>query len=984
MSTTEVKFQLRRGTAAQWIAAYPVILRQGEPGLETNTNRLKFGDGVTEWQCLPYVFAPGTTGATGPAGLNGESGPAGATGPAGLNGATGAAGATGPAGPPGESGDSTFYTNYLVNPPPAPLGLTIDSSNNTQYINIYWEYPEQINAGFITSGWLPEIISFSARLEGVTYNGLTNQTVVLPTTHSRFVSNHNISTPPIVLLQLVPFVGTSRFESSITVDGGASYPGFIIYDSGFSSMTDGEGLIRVWYNNYNLDSGSSTYSSSETPLIFNLAQGPPTQPTNLIATDTGTTTDGKNNVTVSFTKSSVANSLNPGDTTAFITTYDYDYTLQNTTERYGTPLSDSGTSTITVTSQSQPTYSNNTLLHPGSTYTIDLTATNGYALTCDPVSITTSRTNFPTAPSATTFSMTSRYYPTVVKVSDGTTVTNLLNNYTSWPTTGTFTATIHTIANRGSVSSSLSSLVYLITGSALEGSPTFPTITFNGFGVSPDHVSTGSTTIINPTVSVVDAYSQAPSQGFYLKGTNSFSIDLTQSTNFKNSNLIYTVSTSGPSVNSHQFFYDKIVDLPIVTPTIGIGTNTTTNISGLTVYPSTATFNITLFCEKMGDYFCPFTLSQCRVTFFDESDSSTVNSNYLTRSRTNVLDSITDGVFKYGGTIGNVNILYSSSVNLDTYSVATASLNGDIYNIIGSTSFNSSPASTVKIIIDQPSITLLASLPASLPTVGTSNSYVVGKLISSGSTFNATTFVPSWYTSTSQASYGNTVYDHSVSLSQSGNNELLLANGKFRTFGTTGYYRDYSQHSVGRNYSTIPNTSSDFRFITCGWTINTSTGISYNRIRFSINNAQSGSLSFNPVNQTAFITGTTVYPLIYYRFEQQNYSGTDYRIPNNSTTIDGNRNFTSDWININAIANDVNSDNYNNLTSTATTPYVKTVFNPVSTVVNGDGTVNYIFPPDFVPYSELITSSTYIYCRIMLPMNINFNFASISANLYSI
>lgn len=980
MTTTEVKFQLRRGTAAQWIAAYPVILRQGEPGLETDTNRLKFGDGVKEWQCLPYVFAPGTTGATGPAGASGSNG---ATGPSGPPGSDGATGPSGPPGPPGESGDSGFYTNYLVNPPPAPLGLTIDSSNNNQYLNIYWQYPEQINAGFISTGWLPEIISFSARLEGVTYNGLTDQTVVLPTTHSRFVSNHNNSTPPIVLLQLIPFIGTSRFEESITVEGGASYPGYVIYDSGFSSMIDGEGLIRVWYNNYNLESGSNEYSSVEFPLIFNLASGPPTQPTNLTATDTGTTTNEKNNVTVSFTKSSYANSLNTGDTTATVVSYDYEYTLQDTTQRYGTPLTDSGTSTIVVTNQSQSSYSKNTLLNPGSTYTIDLTATNSYSLTCDPVSITTSRTNFPTAPSSSSFSMASRYYPAVIKISDGTTQTNVINDYTSWLTSGTFTATIHTIANRGSVSSSLSSLVYLITGTALEGSPTFPTITFNGFGVSPPYTSSGSTTIINPTVSVVDAYSQAPSQGFYLKATNSFSIDLSQSTNFKNSNAIYTLSTSGASITSHQFYYDKITDAPIVTPTIGLGTNTTSTISGLTVYPSTATFNITLFCEKMGDYFCPFTLSRCRVAFFDESDSSTVSSSYVTRSRSNVSDSIVDGIFKYGGTIGDVNILYSSAVNLDTYSVATASINGDVYNIKQGTAFDSSSTSTEKLIIDQPSITLLASLPASLPTVGSSNSYVIGKSISSGSSFNATTFVPDpWYSSTSDPSYGDTVYDHSVSLTT--NNELILANGKFRTWGTENYYRDYSQHSTGRNYSTIAHTSSDFRFITFGWTIDTSTGFSYNRIRFSINRAQSGSLSFNNFNQTAFITGTSVYPLFYYRFEKQEYTGTDYRIPNNTQFIGLGTNYTSDWINMNAIGTNANSTNYNNLTSTAASPYVKTSFGGVSSVSNGDGTVNYIFTPDFVPYSATITSTTYIYCRIMLPMNVNFNFASISANLYSV
>lgn len=47
------KFQLRRGTAAQWTAANP-ILSSGETGLETDTFRMKVGDGVTAWTSLRY------------------------------------------------------------------------------------------------------------------------------------------------------------------------------------------------------------------------------------------------------------------------------------------------------------------------------------------------------------------------------------------------------------------------------------------------------------------------------------------------------------------------------------------------------------------------------------------------------------------------------------------------------------------------------------------------------------------------------------------------------------------------------------------------------------------------------------------------------------------------------------------------------------------------------------------------------------------
>lgn len=44
---------LRNGTAAQWNEANPVLLK-GEIGIENDTQRMKFGDGLTAWEELPY------------------------------------------------------------------------------------------------------------------------------------------------------------------------------------------------------------------------------------------------------------------------------------------------------------------------------------------------------------------------------------------------------------------------------------------------------------------------------------------------------------------------------------------------------------------------------------------------------------------------------------------------------------------------------------------------------------------------------------------------------------------------------------------------------------------------------------------------------------------------------------------------------------------------------------------------------------------
>lgn len=48
------RIQVRRGTAAQWTSANPV-LADGEPGFERDTGKIKYGDDVTAWVDLPYA-----------------------------------------------------------------------------------------------------------------------------------------------------------------------------------------------------------------------------------------------------------------------------------------------------------------------------------------------------------------------------------------------------------------------------------------------------------------------------------------------------------------------------------------------------------------------------------------------------------------------------------------------------------------------------------------------------------------------------------------------------------------------------------------------------------------------------------------------------------------------------------------------------------------------------------------------------------------
>ena len=54
------RIQLRRGTAEQWTSANPVLL-EGELGLETDTGKIKVGDGVANWNTTTYNVSSGST-----------------------------------------------------------------------------------------------------------------------------------------------------------------------------------------------------------------------------------------------------------------------------------------------------------------------------------------------------------------------------------------------------------------------------------------------------------------------------------------------------------------------------------------------------------------------------------------------------------------------------------------------------------------------------------------------------------------------------------------------------------------------------------------------------------------------------------------------------------------------------------------------------------------------------------------------------------
>jgi hypothetical protein len=101
-----IQLQHRRALASEWTTTNP-ILADGEFAFETDTRKMKIGDGTTAWNSLAYAGLEGPQGPTGPA-----SGP---TGPAGTAANTGATGNTGPTGPIGPTGSTpSSATDFTV------------------------------------------------------------------------------------------------------------------------------------------------------------------------------------------------------------------------------------------------------------------------------------------------------------------------------------------------------------------------------------------------------------------------------------------------------------------------------------------------------------------------------------------------------------------------------------------------------------------------------------------------------------------------------------------------------------------------------------------------------------------------------------------------------------------------------------------------------------------------------------------------------
>lgn len=135
--TVNVQMQFRRGLSTDWanLLNNP-LMAQGELGLETDTMLFKIGDGINNWNDLPYGGLYGPTGATGPTGTTGATGDTGTTGPTGLQGPSGDPGTpflVSAQGPTGTGAVVPPYTRDHYDD--EPIGFSfLDTTNGVLYI----------------------------------------------------------------------------------------------------------------------------------------------------------------------------------------------------------------------------------------------------------------------------------------------------------------------------------------------------------------------------------------------------------------------------------------------------------------------------------------------------------------------------------------------------------------------------------------------------------------------------------------------------------------------------------------------------------------------------------------------------------------------------------------------------------------------------------------------------------------------------------
>jgi hypothetical protein len=183
--------KLRRDTASNWATVNPT-LASGEPGLETDTLRIKYGNGSTAWNSLSYS-AGGSGGATVPTASTSTLGLVKVDGTtitinAGVISATaGGGGGSGTVGA-GSTGSLAFYPSG-TNAVDDAQGLNWDSVNNVFTVSataVFQQTSELLNTKTLATGVVTHDFSYGAIwYHSAISSSFTANFTNIPTTNNR-------------------------------------------------------------------------------------------------------------------------------------------------------------------------------------------------------------------------------------------------------------------------------------------------------------------------------------------------------------------------------------------------------------------------------------------------------------------------------------------------------------------------------------------------------------------------------------------------------------------------------------------------------------------------------------------------------------------------------------------------------------------------------------------------------------------------------
>jgi hypothetical protein len=861
--------------------------------------------------------------------------------------------------------NDAWIQSNLINPPSSITFGTPQSQSSEIYIP--WTYPTQLNVGF-QSSWVPVITSLTVMVS--TQLTRINPSTVISNLSVGMVNYHNTSNYITGLVVTNTLQPTGVQVKTFPQDGLQRYA-FVYYDPSLQGLTS-NGQVVAWYNNYNV--GCNMASTIFSPF---LAAGPPSAPTKLQSTIVTS-----NTLNFFFSTPKYADTLNP-TSVATISRYDLSFnSVPIPGVRYGTPIYDAQTAIInspfTFVGSPDATLGNviqynATTLFPDTKYNFFVKATNSASVSGPFASTLGISTSYLLPTSGFSVNFPSRYYGgTIKRILDNITIATLVTTNTDW-TSFNFVTPLHIVSNRGTTSNGIAFLQTNMSGaSAILG----PIVAFNGFPATTPASQTQNDLTITPT-NVYDLY-QSPNpiqyRGFYLNSSNT--ITLPQAIFFPNSNqylLTTTLTQAGvPITSQFGFYYDgQYGTAQIISASFNFPTGTPPSyayVSGVAVIYGTPTLVIQTAAQNVGNYFYKSPI----VSYTNIAGS--VTTNFYETDVSHVISGLNVGQFAQGEV---------ASFSNNTYQMN--SLNSAFATSISMSAVVSNPANTsisyqmnpLQCIIDGPSVSLLNSLPTSLPTL-INGVPTVGCRIWSGTA----TVITAPYVYTSNAVkysytgflYTSTWHQYSIvdpSVAYSLSNELQLTNGYHRSLGTrTDCYIDYrTKKYSATNYNIVDYSgtlTSGYRFATFAWKIGTQTA-NYSQLLLSIRYDNNTTDSLSVVNNILIFTGTSDTLKVYYRIEDSASI-----LPTDGTSA------TTVWLDANGtIANSASASIYF-VDSTGT--YQQVYGGVTSGASFAAPTIR--FPSLFIPsFATPSPKDIRLICRIGIPMNRNFAFSQVTATI---